>query len=434
MSLELSMNGLESEKQVVGGIYNTNVVIDDLVINAKQFSDSRLGNTFHIMKKLRSKGVDIDIYTVMEEAAAMKATGRIGDTSFQTELHDAIPSVTNIKYHESVIIENYKTRTLFKLAQELASDIVSKNAQEARQTFLEGLTNLDNQIVNESNTGHIREYLSDVFNDMLNDNGEMIGASTGFDGLDEILNGFQRQDLFLIGARPSMGKTAFVMNALRNHSAKGNVAALFSIEMPGKSIVKRLLASEANINSFKFRNPKNNFKDNDWDKLTFAMGILDDMQMYIYEEPIMDINFIRSKCAKLRKDNPEGDIVVAVDYIQIIKGDDRFKGNKNAEIGAISTGLKQIAREFDITMIALSQLSRGVEQRPDKRPMMSDLRESGQIEQDADVIAFLYRDEYYNKDSQEKGIAEFIIAKHRNGETGTVKLLFNKEMSKFIGY
>lgn len=428
--MNLAANSTESELQVIGSVYFDESILDELVIQPNQFADTRLGNTLHIMKKLRRKGVSIDQITVSEEAAAMKASERIGGLSFQMSIE--VPSARNVKYHESTVLENYKTRAYIKMAKDFMDNIVSKSAQEARNEVLEAIANLDNQTVNEERTGHIKEYLGEVFTDMLEDNGEMAGASTGFDKLDEMLNGFQKQDLFLIGARPSMGKTAFVVNALRNHAAKGGVAALFSIEMPGKSVVKRMLSAEGNINSVKFRSPTNSFKDSDWDKLTHAIGELGKMNFYIYEEPVMDLNYIRSKCARLRKDNPDAEIVVSVDYIQIIKPEERFRGNSTAELKAISIGLKQIAREFDLTMVALSQLSRGVEQRENKRPIMSDIRESGQIEQDADVIAFLYRDEYYNKETTEKDITEFIVAKHRNGETGTVKLLFRKEVSKFI--
>lgn len=241
--------------------------------------------------------------------------------------------------------------------------------------------------------------------------------------------GFQRNDLIIVGARPSVGKTAFALNIAQNVATKtGENVAIFSLEMGAEQLVMRMLCAEGNIDAQRLRT--GSLTDEDWGKLTMAMGSLSNAGIYIDDTPGVRVQDIRSKCRRLKQEHGIG--MILIDYLQLILGSGRSGENRQQEVSEISRSLKQLARELEVPVIALSQLSRGVEQRQDKRPMMSDIRESGSIEQDADIVAFLYRDDYYDKESENKNIIEIIIAKQRNGPTGTVSLAFVKEYNKFV--
>lgn len=262
-----------------------------------------------------------------------------------------------------------------------------------------------------------------------NRKGDITGLETGFRELDKMTAGFQRNDLIIVAARPSVGKTAFALNIAQNVATKtGENIAIFSLEMGAEQLVMRMLCAEGNINSQRLRT--GTLTDEDWGKLTMAMGSLSNAGIFIDDTPGIRISEIRSKCRRLKQEHGLG--MVVIDYLQLIQGSGRPGENRQQEVSEISRSLKELARELEVPVIALSQLSRGVEQRQDKRPMMSDIRESGSIEQDADIVAFLYRDDYYNKESENKDIIEIIIAKQRNGPVGTVELAFIKEYNKFV--
>ncbi|MNC07956.1 Replicative DNA helicase [compost metagenome] len=245
-------------------------------------------------------------------------------------------------------------------------------------------------------------------------------------------NGFQRNDLIIVAARPSVGKTAFALNIAQNVAVRAKeTVAIFSLEMSAPQLVQRMICAEANLDANIMRTGE--FKsDDDWSKLTMGIQSLSEAEIYIDDTPGVTVTDIRAKCRRLKKEKGLGMIVI--DYLQLIQGRGKGGENRQQEVSEISRTLKQIARELDVPVIALSQLSRGVEQRQDKRPMMSDLRESGSIEQDADIVAFLYRDDYYNQDTEKKNIIEIIIAKQRNGPVGTVELVFLKNFNKFVNY
>jgi replicative DNA helicase len=263
---------------------------------------------------------------------------------------------------------------------------------------------------------------------LANRQGDITGIPTGFTELDRMTAGFQRNDLIIVAARPSVGKTAFALNIAQNVATKTDeVVAIFSLEMGAEQLVMRMLSSEGNINAQNLRT--GDLSDEDWKKLTMAMGSLSNAQIYIDDTPGIRIAEMRAKCRRLKQERGLG--MILIDYLQLIQGDGKAD-NRQQEVSEISRSLKALARELEVPVIALSQLSRSVEQRQDKRPMMSDIRESGSIEQDADIVAFLYRDDYYDKETENKNIIEIIIAKQRNGPVGTVQLAFAKEYSKFV--
>jgi replicative DNA helicase len=276
-----------------------------------------------------------------------------------------------------------------------------------------------------------------MFNDIEGATGEINGIITGFNDLDRMTGGLKGGQFGIIAARPSIGKTAFALNIATNaaYSAlneNGDVVAVFSLEMAKKELLKRCAATIGNINAQSMKSAGISFTAEDWGKLTNAMDVLAKSDVKIFDKAGIDVNYIWSKVRKLKRQNPGRRIMVIIDYLQLIQGSKKHNGNRQAEIGEISRTLKTMARKLGVVVIALSQLSRGVESRQDKRPMMSDIRESGQIEQDADIIAFLYRDDYYDKESENKNIIEVIIAKHRDGPVGLVNLAFIKEYGKFV--
>src|SRR5690606_29971 len=278
----------------------------------------------------------------------------------------------------------------------------------------------------------IRDVLMEVFERvefLFHHKGGATGIPSGFPDLDKMTSGFQRNDLIIVAARPSVGKTAFALNIAQNVGVRAKeTVAIFSLEMSASQLVQRMICAEANVDATRMRTGY--LEGDDWEKLTMAIGSLSEAQIFIDDSPAVTVSEIRAKCRRLKKERGLG--MILIDYLQLISGRGKAGENRQQEVSEISRTLKQIARELDVPVIALSQLSRGVEQRQDKRPMMSDLRESGSIEQDADIVSFLYRDDYYDKESEKKNIIEIIIAKQRNGPVGTVELVFLKNFNKFV--
>src|SRR5699024_4559909 len=258
---------------------------------------------------------------------------------------------------------------------------------------------------------------------------DVTGIATGFRDLDQITSGFQRNDFIIIAARPSVGKTAFALNIAQNVAINSDeIVAIFSLEMGAEQLVSRMLCAEGNIDAQRLRTGR--LEEDDWSKLTMAMGSLSNAGIFIDDSPGIRVSEIRSKCRRLKQEHGLGMIVI--DYLQLIQGSGSSRENRQQEVSEISRSLKALAREMNVALIALSQLSRSVESRQDKRPIMSDLRESGSIEQDADIVGFLYRDDYYDQESEKQNIIEIIISKQRNGPVGTVELAFVKEYNKFV--
>lgn len=314
---------------------------------------------------------------------------------------------------------------------------MSDEPDKVREKFIKDLESLGELSEDDEDDGHISKVMQKVFEDIEKVYEGYPGAPVGFKDLDEITNGFQKEDLVIVAARPSCGKTALVVNMLENYAkgyleGKGGPAVLFSIEMPEVAVGKRILSNSSCIDSDLIRNAHKRFDMNHWKKVSQAMAMVSQTPLHIFDKPSIDISYIKKKL-KLIADKYLGEhILVAIDYLQLIKGEEHLRNNRSREVGEIANGLKRIARELgNITIIALSQLSRDVEKRQDKRPMSSDLRDSGEVEQISDVIIMLYRDDYYDRETENKGIMELIITKNRNGATGTVMLGFKKEQSKF---
>ncbi|MFJ7639727.1 replicative DNA helicase [Peribacillus sp. NPDC097264] len=426
---------IEAEQAVLGAIFlepSSLTVTSELLI-PEDFYRSSHQKIFNVMIKLNDEGKAVDLITVTEELSATKNLEEVGGVSYLSELAGSVPTAANIEYYARIVEEKSLLRRLIRTATNIAQEGYSREDEveellgEAEKTIME--------VAQRKNAGsfqNIKDVLVRTYDNieiLTNRKGDVTGIPTGFAELDRMTAGFQRNDLIIVGARPSVGKTAFALNIAQNVATKTDEnVAIFSLEMGSEQLVMRMLCAEGNINAQNLRTGA--LTDEDWRKLTMAMGSLSNAGIYIDDTPGVRIGEIRSKSRRLKQEHGLG--MILIDYLQLIQGDGRSGDNRQQEVSEISRSLKALARELQVPVIALSQLSRGVEQRQDKRPMMSDIRESGSIEQDADIVAFLYRDDYYDKESENKNIIEIIIAKQRNGPVGTVSLAFVKEYNKFV--
>lgn len=426
---------IEAEQAVLGAVF----LEPDALITAAEilipedFYRPAHERIFRVMLDLHDRGQPVDLVTVTAELQDRKLLEEIGGVSYLSDLANAVPTAANVEYYSHVIEEKSLLRRLIKTA----TDIVAEGyaSEEEVETILDNAEKRVLEVANRKNTGafvSIKDVLVEAYDniEMLhNRKDDITGIPTGFIELDRITAGFQRNDLIIVAARPSVGKTAFALNISQNVATKtGENVAIFSLEMGAQQLVMRMLCAEGNIDAQRLRTGR--LTPDDWEKLTMAMGSLANAGIYIDDTPGIRVSEIRAKCRRLKQEKGLG--LVVIDYLQLIQGSGRSGENRQQEVSEISRSLKALARELEVPVIALSQLSRNVEQRQDKRPIMSDIRESGSIEQDADIVAFLYRDDYYNQDSDKKNIIEIIIAKQRNGPTGTVELAFIKEYNKFV--
>ncbi len=426
---------IEAEQAVLGAIFlePQSLTMASEILIPEDFYRGAHQKIYTAMLKLNDAGKAVDLITVTAELSAGNNLEDTGGVSYLSELAASVPTAANIEYYAKIVEEKSLLRRLIRTATDIAQDGYAREDEvevllsEAEKNILE--------VAQRKNAGafhNIKDVLVRTYDNielMHNRQGDITGIATGFAELDKMTAGFQRNDLIIVGARPSVGKTAFALNIAQNvATTTGENVAIFSLEMGAEQLVMRMLCAEGNIDAQRLRT--GSLTDEDWGKLTMAMGSLSNAGIFIDDTPGVKITDIRSKCRRLKQEHGLG--MILIDYLQLILGSGRSGENRQQEVSEISRSLKQLARELQVPVIALSQLSRGVEQRQDKRPMMSDIRESGSIEQDADIVAFLYRDDYYDKESESKNIIEIIIAKQRNGPTGTVQLAFVKEYNKFV--
>ncbi|WP_114571922.1 replicative DNA helicase [Exiguobacterium flavidum] len=428
-------HSIEAEQAVLGA-----VMIDaDRLISASErllphdFYRAAHQRIFEAMLVLSDRGEAIDLVTVTAELDATGILNEIGGLAYLAELAEGVPTAANINYYVDVVDKKSTLRRLIRTAGEIVTDSYE------RQDEVDVLLNEAERKILEVSQGKgsasfipISDVLTSAYatiDKLHKQSGETTGIPTGFRDLDKVTAGFQRNDLIIVAARPSVGKTAFALNITQNVATRADEnVAIFSLEMGAEQLVMRMLCAEGNVDAQRLRTGQ--LEDEDWGKLSLAMSNLSRAGIYIDDTPGIRVNDIRAKCRRLKQEHGLG--MIMIDYLQLIQGNGRSSDNRQQEVSEISRSLKSLARELEVPVIALSQLSRGVESRQDKRPMMSDIRESGAIEQDADIVAFLYRDDYYNKETEDANTIEIIIAKQRNGPTGTVKLAFRKEFNKFV--
>ena len=425
----------EAEQSVIGAIFlePQALITAAEIIMPEDFFRVAHQKIFQTMLRLSDQGKAIDVVTITEELSAKKELEDVGGISYISEIANAVPTAANIGHYAKIVEEKSILRRLIRVATTIVEDGFTR--EDEVEALLSEAERKMMEVANRKNAGdfqHIKDVLVETYDNiekLYSRKGDITGVPTGFRDLDRITAGFQRNDLIIVAARPSVGKTAFALNVAQNVATKTDEnVAIFSLEMGAEQLVMRMLCAEGNIDAQVLRT--GTLTTEDWRKLTMAMGSLSNAGIFIDDTPGIRVNEIRSKCRRLKQEYGLG--MILIDYLQLIQGSGGSQANRQQEVSEISRSLKGLARELQVPVIALSQLSRGVEQRQDKRPMMSDLRESGSIEQDADIVSFLYREDYYDKETENQNMIEIIIAKQRNGPTGTVTLAFVKEFNKFV--
>lgn len=423
----------EAEQSVIGSM----IMDKDAIVSASEivmgddFYDSRFSVLFDAMIELFNEGKPVDLITLQSKLKEKDVPPEICSLEFIRDLISSVPTSANVKYYANIVKEKSTLRQLIKVTEGITNECYLD--KEKVETILETTEKKVFDILQKRNTGDFVSIKDIVFHSLesieaaAKNKGSVTGVATGFYDLDYKTAGLQPSDLVLIAARPSMGKTAFVLNIAEYVALRSNVTtAIFSLEMSKDQLVKRILSMHSKVDSQAIRT--GDLSDDDWLKLVDSARTVGNSKLIIDDTSSISIGELRSKCRKFKLEHNLG--LVIIDYLQLMSGSKKSE-SRQQEISEISRSLKALAREINAPVVALSQLSRAVEQRPDKRPMLSDLRESGAIEQDADVVMFIYRDDYYNKDSEEAGISEIIIGKQRNGPTGTVKLAWLSQYTKF---
>ena len=425
----------DAEQAVLGSMLTDNDAVMAAVEVLKEDAFYREDNKiiYQAILNLYSKSEPIDIITLKHELESTEKNEQAGGYQYLASLPDKVPTTANVQKYIKIVEEKSVLRNLIKTANEIIE--LGYNPTEDVEDIMDGAEKKIFDIMQSKNTKSytpIKDVLVESFTNLeklYNQKQHVTGVPTQFYDLDDKTAGLHGSELILVAARPAMGKTAFALNIATNAALRANVpVAIFSLEMSKDQLVNRMLCSEAMVDSNKVRTGK--LDEEDWTKLAEAIGPLSEAGVYIDDTPGISVMEIRTKCRKLKMEKNIG--LVVIDYLQLISGSNKRNGSREQEISEISRSLKVLAKELNVPVIALSQLSRAVEQRDDHRPMLSDLRESGAIEQDADIVMFLYRDDYYNKESAEKDIAEVIIAKQRGGSTGTVKLYWMGNYTKFV--
>lgn len=426
-------HSLEAEQSVIGSMIMDRdaITIASELICEEDFYNKQYGILFTTMVELNDEGKPVDLIVLQNRLKEKGVPEEVSSLEFIRDIITAVPTSANIRHYAQIVSEKSVLRKLIRLMGEIENDCYSSG-----KTLDSILENTEKKVFDLIQHRTISDYVPInriVMNalkriEAASKNKEAItGIATGFIDLDMMTSGLQPADLILIAARPSMGKTALVLNIAQHAAFKLNKAvAIFSLEMSKEQLVNRLFALEAGIDAQNLRN--GTLEDSEWEQLVGSAADIGNSKLIIDDTPGITVQELRSKCRKFKLEN-DLDMVI-IDYLQLMSGTGHIE-SRQQEISEISRSLKALARELNVPVVALSQLSRAVEQRPDHRPMMSDLRESGAIEQDADVVMFIYRDDYYNKDSEKQGVAEIIIGKQRNGPVGTVELAWIPKYTKF---
>ena len=427
-------HSIEAEQSVIGSMIMDReaIVVASEIVLGEDFYNRQYGVLFDTMVELNDESRPVDLVTLQDRLKEKDVPPEVSSLEFIRDLITAVPTSANVKYYANIVAEKATLRKLIRLNEEIANTCyVGKDSLE---DILADTEKRVFDLVQRRNTGEFVPIRQIVMNAMdhiekaSHNKGNVTGVATGFLDLDYRTAGMQPSDLILVAARPSMGKTAFVLNMAQYVAFKQDkTVAIFSLEMSKEQLVNRLFSMESKVDSQHLRT--GNLSDAEWEKLIESAGVIGKSHLIIDDTPGISISELRSKCRKYKLEhNLE---MIIIDYLQLMSGSGKSTDSRQQEISDISRSLKALARELHVPVIALSQLSRAVEQRPDHRPMLSDLRESGAIEQDADVVMFIFRDDYYNKDTEKKGIAEIIIAKQRNGPIGTVELVWLPDFTKF---
>ena len=428
-------HSIEAEQSVIGSMLMDReaIIAASEIVTASDFYQTQYGIMLETMVELFNEGKPVDLITLQDRLKEKDVPPEVSSLDFVRDIITTVPTSANVRSYANIVREKAVLRKLIHVNETIANTCYA--GKEPLDQILATTEKTIFDLLQSRGGGEfvpIRQVALNVLEKIevaSKSQGSVTGIPTGFIDLDYKTSGMQPSDLVLIAARPSMGKTAFVLN-LVDHVAvrKGLPCMVFSLEMSKEQLVNRMLAMESNVDAQKLRN--GNLTDSDWDAVVEGIGVIGNSNLIIDDTPGISITELRSKCRKMKLEH--GLSMIIIDYLQLMSGSGKSSDNRQQEISEISRSLKALAREMNAPVLALSQLSRACETRTDHRPMLSDLRESGAIEQDADVVMFLYRDDYYNKDTDTPNIAEVIIAKQRNGPIGTVNLLWQPEFTKFV--
>lgn len=439
-TLKVPPHSVEAEQSVLGGLMLSNPAWDEVgdMLSEGDFyrRDHRL--IFRAIARLAERNEPFDVVTLSEQLDRLGELDNVGGLAFLGTIAKNTPSAANIKSYAGIIRERSILRQLIQVGTEIASDAYNPEGQSSKDLLDKAesrVFEIAEQGMRGSGFTPLRSLLVEAIDKiemLFEQDNPITGVSTGYADFDAMTSGLQKSDLVIVAGRPSMGKTTFAMNLAENAAIKSKApVAVFSMEMPGEQLAMRLISSVGKIDQTRLRSGK--LDNDDWPRLTTAVGTLNEAPMFIDDTPALTPNDLRARARRLAREH--GDLgLIVIDYLQLMRGSGSGHDNRASEISEISRSLKALAKELKVPVIALSQLNRSLEQRPNKRPVMSDLRESGAIEQDADVIIFIYRDEVYNPESPDKGTAEIIIGKQRNGPIGAVRLTFLGQYTRFENY
>ncbi len=435
MANQIPPQNLDAEASLLGAILiDTDAIVKIAdAISVQDFYDARHARIYEALLALYEKRSSIDVLTLADQLKGTGFLDMVGGPAYLTELTNYVPTASHVEQYADIVAQKALRRRLIAASSDMVAlgQDESKSLKELIEEAESRLFEVSQQHVKQSVVS-LENILAESFerlDDLHKDKAKLRGIPTGYRDLDGMLAGLQRSDLFILAARPSMGKTAFVLNMAHKVATLAKEPVLiFSLEMSKEQLVDRLLAMESGVDAWALRT--GNLTDNDFERIGEAMGTLSEAKMYIDDSPGITVSDMRTKARREAHKQKLG--LIIVDYLQLMSGGGRYasEGNRVQEISEISRGLKGVARELDVPLIALSQLSRSVENRSPQIPQLSDLRESGSIEQDADVVAFLYREDYYNPDSERKNIMDVLIKKHRNGPTGGVELYFDRDKQR----
>jgi len=436
--VKIPPHSIEAEQSVLGGLMLDNNAWDRVSdrVTTVDFYKPAHKHIYEAMLELAKHGNPFDVVTIAEALKAKNLLEELGGEVYLFELAKNTPSVANIKAYADIVRERSILRSLLNITNEIADRAYFPDGSSCHDILDEAerkIFSIAEQRSQEDGPQSITQYLAqatDRIDKLYHSNEPISGLSTGFSDFDDMTSGLQNGDLIIVAGRPSMGKTVFGVNVAEHAAIKSNKAVLlFSLEMPGEQIAMRMLSSLGRIDQHRIRSGK--LTDEDWPRLTSAVSVLSEAKLFVDDSPALSPSDIRSRARRLAREHELG--LIVVDYLQLMQVPG-YRENRTLEISEISRSLKALAKELNIPVIAISQLNRSLEQRADRRPVMSDLRESGAIEQDADIIAFIYRDEVYNDDTPDKGVAEIIIAKQRNGPIGKIRLTFMGQYTRFDNF
>lgn len=419
-----------AEEILLGTILKDNSILEEVTLSPEHFLDITNRNIYSAMIEVNRKGFPIDGASLKDQ---MGETGFlfIGGNDRLKAYKNAVASVHAFKSYEQMILNQWKLET----SKDLIRSTLEEFSLESVQALISELSKVDEEGAYED--FDLKKRLAQMYEAVTVETPKKrSGIPSGYLAIDDKTDGFQPADLVIVGARPSMGKTAFILNLAIHAKYKGDaIPIIFSLEMTEEKLLKRMQSCLAEVNGMKLKNPFHYTNDAEKEKLIKAIGEIEKIKPYIYDKPGQKVSEMRAKVRKIKHDNPGKDIIIFIDYLTKIKPSRDYKGNTHQEITEISADLKEMAKTFSCPVVCLAQLNRGVEQRPDKRPMKSDLRESGSIEQDADIIMMLYRDDYYNGETDEnRNVLEVDISKNRDGEVGNVKLQYKKDINKIENF